>query len=255
MLLELTRTRLTAWAQAGLTLGLMGLDPLHLRVLKTSSDDERERHHATKVLRLLNRGRHWVLVVLLLGNVVRTPLRPARLTRLVQSLTRRLLPHSHQIVNESLPIFLDSILGGGIAAVVASTVLIVIFGWAFSVLPTLRPPQVDRALHLFLTRSEIIPQSVGVRYGLAIGSFSAPFVLTLMFLTSPISYPIAKLLDWVLGANEDHTYKKAVRAFRATHVGCPLLTAFLRRRFRSSRPSCSSTRRERSLSGTTRSPS
>lgn len=48
----------------------MGLDPLHLRVLVASSDDEKERKHAGKVLKLLSRGRHWVLVVLLLGNVV-----------------------------------------------------------------------------------------------------------------------------------------------------------------------------------------
>jgi metal transporter CNNM len=33
---------------AGLTLGLMGLDELHLRVLATSSDDEKERANASK---------------------------------------------------------------------------------------------------------------------------------------------------------------------------------------------------------------
>lgn len=48
---------------AGLTLGLMGLDELHLRVLRASSDDPQERANAAKVLRLLGRGRHWVLVV------------------------------------------------------------------------------------------------------------------------------------------------------------------------------------------------
>lgn len=48
----------------------MGSDDLNLRVLAASSSDPRERAAATKVLRLLRRGRHWVLVVLLLGNVV-----------------------------------------------------------------------------------------------------------------------------------------------------------------------------------------
>jgi hypothetical protein len=48
---------------AGLTLGLMGLDELHLRVLRVSSDDPQERANAAKVLSLLGRGRHWVLVV------------------------------------------------------------------------------------------------------------------------------------------------------------------------------------------------
>jgi metal transporter CNNM len=50
----------------------MGSDDLNLRVLSTSSDDPKERKAAGKVLRLLSRGRHWVLVVLLLGNVVRS---------------------------------------------------------------------------------------------------------------------------------------------------------------------------------------
>lgn len=71
---------------AGLTLGLMGLDELHLRVLAMSSDNEEEKRNATKgilhhhlslvhrskqgyttslflVLRLMKKGRHWVLVV------------------------------------------------------------------------------------------------------------------------------------------------------------------------------------------------
>ncbi|GBE78589.1 DUF21-domain-containing protein [Sparassis crispa] len=117
---------------AGLTLGLMGLDELHLRVLAASSDEPQERVNAQKVLRLLTRRRHWVLVVLLLGNV---------------------------IVNESLPIFLDGALGGGLLAVVISTTLI-----------------------------------------------------------APIAWPISKLLDWVLGANDAHTYKKAeLKSFLAFH--------------------------------------
>lgn len=57
-------------AELRLTLALMGSDDLNLRVLSQSSDDEKERKAAAKVLRLLERGRHWVLVVLLLSNVV-----------------------------------------------------------------------------------------------------------------------------------------------------------------------------------------
>lgn len=59
----------------------MGLDELHLRVLSTSSENEKERKdaieggevtqtglwatpdHFSTVLKLLNKGRHWVLVV------------------------------------------------------------------------------------------------------------------------------------------------------------------------------------------------
>ncbi|TDL22340.1 DUF21-domain-containing protein [Rickenella mellea] len=152
---------------AGLTLGLMGLDELHLRVLSTSSDDPTEKRNAQKVLRLLTKGRHWVLVVLLLGNVV---------------------------VNESLPIFLDSALGGGIAAIVISTTMIVIFGQV------------------------IIPQAVCARYGLAIGARCAPFVLLLMYVFAPVAYPTAKLLDYVLGSSEANTYKKAeLKSFLQFH--------------------------------------
>lgn len=41
-----------------------------LRVLSTSSPDLQARADATVVLALLDHGRHWVLVCLLLSNVV-----------------------------------------------------------------------------------------------------------------------------------------------------------------------------------------
>lgn len=87
-------------AFAGLTIALMGQDEINLQVIKTSGEGS-ERSHAARVLRLLKRGKHWVLVTLLLGNV---------------------------ITNETLPIVLDRSLGGGWPAVLGSTVLIVIFG-------------------------------------------------------------------------------------------------------------------------------
>lgn len=81
---------------AGLTLGLMGQDEIYLQVIEQSGD-KNERKNAAKVLRLLKRGKHWVLVTLLLSNV---------------------------ITNETLPIVLDRSLGGGWPAVMTSTVLI-----------------------------------------------------------------------------------------------------------------------------------
>lgn len=74
----------------------MGQDSIYLQVV---SNDVHESQHknAGRVLNLLNKGKHWVLVTLLLSNV---------------------------IVNESLPVVLDRTLGGGIAAIVGSTVLI-----------------------------------------------------------------------------------------------------------------------------------
>ncbi|PGH14307.1 hypothetical protein AJ79_03129 [Helicocarpus griseus UAMH5409] len=143
-------------AFAGLTIALMGQDEVYLQVIKTSGEGS-EKKHAEKVLGLLKRGKHWVLVTLLLSNV---------------------------ITNETLPIVLDRSLGGGWPAVLGSTALIVVFG-------------------------EVIPQSICVRYGLPIGAWMAPCVLALMYIMSPIAWPIAKLLDRLLGEDHGTIYKKA----------------------------------------------
>lgn len=141
---------------AGLTIALMGQDEVYLEVIHDSGE-ESEKKHAGSVLRLLKRGKHWVLVTLLLSNV---------------------------ITNETLPIILDRSLGGGWPAVVGSTALIVIFG-------------------------EVIPQSICVRYGLQIGSYLSPVVLGLMYIMSPLAWPTAKLLDYLLGEDHGTVYKKA----------------------------------------------
>lgn len=78
----------------------MGLDETNLQVM-LESGSESEKKNAIRVLNLLKKGKYWVLVTLLLSNV---------------------------IVNETLPIVLDSILGTGLLAVLISTALIVIFG-------------------------------------------------------------------------------------------------------------------------------
>lgn len=141
---------------AGLTLGLMGQDQINLQVIE-STGSPAEQAQAKRVLSLLRRGKHWVLVTLLLANVV---------------------------VNETLPIVLDRSIGGGWPAVVTSTAAIVIFG-------------------------EIIPQSICVRYGLIVGAQMAPLVLVVMYLLYPIAYPVAMLLDKLLGEHHGTIYKRA----------------------------------------------
>ncbi|KAI1827383.1 hypothetical protein F4861DRAFT_407142 [Xylaria intraflava] len=143
-------------AFAGLTIALMGQDEIYLRVISLDRDEPQHKN-ASRVYHLLNRGKHWVLVTLLLSNV---------------------------IVNETLPVVLDRCFGGGVAAVVGSTILIVIFG-------------------------EIIPQSLCVRYGLQIGGYMAQPVLFLMYILAPIAWPTAKLLDSLLGENHGTIYKKS----------------------------------------------
>jgi len=81
---------------ADTTSRLMGQDEIYLQVIATSGEGS-EKTNAKKVLNLLKKGKHWVLVTLLLGNV---------------------------ITNETLPIVLDRSLGGGWPAVLGSTVLI-----------------------------------------------------------------------------------------------------------------------------------
>ncbi|OLL23728.1 Protein MAM3 [Neolecta irregularis DAH-3] len=79
---------------------------------------------------------------------------------------------------------MDRVLGGGWPAVLLSVGLVVVVG-------------------------EVVPQAVCVRYGLRIGALFAPIVLALMYLSFPVSYPAALLLDCLLGDSHGTLYKKA----------------------------------------------
>ncbi|KAJ1643061.1 hypothetical protein IWQ61_010570, partial [Dispira simplex] len=68
---------------AGLTLGLMSIDETNLHILSISGD-ERQKRYAARIQPIRKNG-HWLLVTLLLVNT---------------------------LVNESLPIIMDSIFGG-----------------------------------------------------------------------------------------------------------------------------------------------
>jgi len=82
------------------------------------------------------------------------------------------------LVNAYLAILLDAIsttiFGPGIIGVVATTFFIVVFG-------------------------EIIPQSVCSRHGLLVGAMAVPIVWMFVIICAPVAFPIAKLLDYVLG--------------------------------------------------------
>ncbi|KAI8914516.1 hypothetical protein EDD86DRAFT_186428 [Gorgonomyces haynaldii] len=88
------------------------------------------------------------------------------------------------LVNETLPILFDYIHMTGINAVLCSVVLVLLFG-------------------------EIIPQALCNRYGLEIGAFFAYPVRLLMFLMWMIAYPIATLLDYLLGHDHGMIYRHA----------------------------------------------
>ncbi|KAJ7575985.1 hypothetical protein C8J56DRAFT_974264 [Mycena floridula] len=157
---------------AGLTLGYMSLDETQLNVLSTSGN-ENQRKYANQILPVRRNG-HLLLVTLLLANM---------------------------IVNETLPIIADPVLGGQVQSVVVSTVLIVIF-------------------------SEIIPQSLFSRYGLYLGARMAGFTQILIYCLGIISWPVAKLLELVLGPHHGIIYRRAelkeliaMHSSNATHGG------------------------------------
>ncbi|ORX81142.1 DUF21-domain-containing protein [Basidiobolus meristosporus CBS 931.73] len=92
---------------------------------------------------------------------------------------------TNTLVNETLPILFDSLFGGGgFTAILVSTGLIVLFG-------------------------EIIPQSVCSRHGLRVGAFFAWPVRILIWIMWIIAYPIACLLDWILGEHHGVIYRRA----------------------------------------------
>ncbi|KAI0031092.1 hypothetical protein K488DRAFT_52853, partial [Vararia minispora EC-137] len=91
---------------------------------------------------------------------------------------------ANMITNETLPVIADPVLGGGVQSVVVSTVLIVIF-------------------------AEIIPQSICTRHGLYIGAKMAPLMHVLLWTLGLIAWPVAKLLEYVLGPHHGIIYRRA----------------------------------------------
>ncbi|XP_056146716.1 LOW QUALITY PROTEIN: metal transporter CNNM4-like [Lampris incognitus] len=139
---------------SGLNLGLMALDPMELRIVQTCGTDK-EKRYARKIEPIRSKG-NYLLCSLLLGNV---------------------------LVNTTLTILLDDLIGSGLGAVVASTVGIVIFG-------------------------EIVPQALCSRHGLAVGASTILCTKFFMLLTFPLSFPVSKLLDVLLGQEIGTVYNR-----------------------------------------------
>ncbi|TFJ98833.1 magnesium-dependent phosphatase 1 [Platysternon megacephalum] len=139
---------------SGLNLGLMALDPMELRIVQNCGTDK-EKRYARKIEPIRRKG-NYLLCSLLLGNV---------------------------LVNTTLTILLDDLIGSGFGAVVASTVGIVIFG-------------------------EIVPQALCSRHGLAVGANTIGITKFFMLVTFPLSFPISKLLDCILGQEIGTVYNR-----------------------------------------------
>ncbi|KAL7676780.1 hypothetical protein ACOME3_003030 [Neoechinorhynchus agilis] len=89
---------------------------------------------------------------------------------------------SNSAFNAVNTIILESRLKG-IGASIASTILITVFG-------------------------EVVPQAVFSRFSLAVGAVTSWITRTLMFVTSPFSWPVGKLLDYILGKEPPSSYPR-----------------------------------------------
>lgn len=112
-----------------------------------------------------------------LGDTAAAKILPLR-QRGNQLLTTLLL--GNVAVNSILSVYLSSIVSGVVAAV-SATALIFLFG-------------------------EIIPQAVVSRHALSVGARLAPLVELLMWLFSPITYPVAYALNYFLGEEMPSVY-------------------------------------------------
>ncbi|KMS98755.1 hypothetical protein BVRB_3g069320 [Beta vulgaris subsp. vulgaris] len=92
---------------------------------------------------------------------------------------------------EALPIYLDKLFNQYIA-IILSVTLVLAFG-------------------------EVIPQAICTRYGLAVGANFVWLVRILMILCYPISYPIGKVLDCLLGHNEALFRRAQLKALVSIH--------------------------------------
>ncbi|KAK9664841.1 hypothetical protein RND81_14G072700 [Saponaria officinalis] len=92
---------------------------------------------------------------------------------------------------EALPIYLDKLFNQYVA-IILSVTLVLAFG-------------------------EVIPQAICTRYGLAVGANFVWLVRILMIVSYPISFPIGKVLDCLLGHNEALFRRAQLKALVSIH--------------------------------------
>ncbi|XP_010435172.1 PREDICTED: DUF21 domain-containing protein At4g14230-like [Camelina sativa] len=92
---------------------------------------------------------------------------------------------------EGLPIYLDKIFNEYVAIILSVTFVLFV--------------------------GEVIPQAICTRYGLAVGANLVWLVRILMVLSYPISFPIAKMLDWVLGHGDPLFRRAQLKALVSIH--------------------------------------
>lgn len=94
--------------------------------------------------------------------------------------------------NTALPLFIDRLLNP-LAAILISVTAILVF-------------------------AEIMPQALCKRYGLEIGAYCSWIVRLLMWITFPVSWPLGKLLDWLLGEESALFRRQELKALVGIHA-------------------------------------
>lgn len=151
----------------------MSQDTTNLSILAVAGS-EKQKRHAAKIIPLRKNG-HLLLTSLLLTNTV---------------------------LNETLPILCDSLFGQGYFQHVqrgnirGRELIHVLIGYVAVIISTA----------LIVLFAEILPQAICSRHGLAIGAFFAIPVRILIVVWYIIAWPVAKVLDCLLGKHEGVSY-------------------------------------------------
>ena len=160
---------------SGLTMGLLSLDIMSLEVL-TRGGKPRQKKYAKRILHIVRRH-HLLLVTLLLANAIAV---------------------------EAMPIFLSKITNE-IVAIVVSVTAVLLFG---ELVEYCKNGFECLKNYLFVCY-RIIPQALCTRYGLAIGYYCSPLVFVILALFYPIAFPMALLLDCILGKDHGTFFRRA----------------------------------------------
>eukprot|EP00043_Microstomoeca_roanoka_P015348 m.153654 g.153654 ORF g.153654 m.153654 type:complete len:751 (-) comp16240_c4_seq4:125-2377(-) len=138
----------------GLNIGLLSLSPSELKMVAEAGEGKDQRY--ADIILPIRRTGNRLLCTILLGCA---------------------------LANSSSAIFLDELVGGGVAGVLGSTMCIVIFG-------------------------EIVPQSVCSRHALYVGAKTLWLTKFFLIVTFPVSFPISFVLDCILGDEASAVYMR-----------------------------------------------
>ncbi|CAN1158621.1 DUF21 domain-containing protein At4g14230 [Linum perenne] len=172
-----------AGLMSGLTLGLMSLSLVDLEILQRSGSDAEKKQSGFSLS---------LCCFLLLFDSVMLSLRLNSFPlyqKQHQLLVTLLLCNAASM--EALPIYLDKMFNQYVA-IILSVTFVLFFG-------------------------EVIPQAICSRYGLAVGANLAWLVRLLMIICYPISFPLGKILDYVLGHNEPLFRRAQLKALVSIH--------------------------------------